>query len=449
MPYYQEWFVNDMRLSADRGVTRPVVTDQVISTSFRTRPHPAAVSRRELTELSVDPYAYFLTATDRRRYHEALAARGMRAQGRPDMGHPFESLRHTITGHPATINVGGAMLWTDCVATGSYESDMTNVHNGSFTTIPSLEKGSLETFAQQAYSRVAPTAVVFDASRFLGELREGLPRLGLSLLKDRAEFFKNLGGDYLNVTFGWIPFLGDLKNAATALYKATEQLAFNGKRVHRTYGRPPEVINGVLNGPRNVTFLNGTSVPAGFLPSGFPVPAKIRDRPTPFAQGSASGLFNQTVFTKSYRRERWFEGEFTSFYPLNFDPTNYFSRLNVLVNTQWTPSTLWELAPWSWLVDWELRIGDSIRANEIRANDLLVMHYGYAMEKTTYNAGFLARSPSYNFGTTGPKEVGGLATTVLKRRIRANPYGFRVGGTSGLSPSQLAILAALGLTKSR
>jgi hypothetical protein len=124
----------------------------------------------------------------------------------------------------------------------------------------------------------------------------------------------------------------------------------------------------------------------------------------------------------------------------------------VLLNPKITPSTLWELAPWSWLVDWNLRIGDTIRANELNANDLLIMHYGYAMEHTVYTTNMSWRATGPLTGTNPsfsgvPTRGGYFATTEYKRRIRANPYGFRTGGTGNLTGGQTAILGALGLTK--
>jgi hypothetical protein len=155
---------------------------------------------------------------------------------------------------------------------------------------------------------------------------------------------------------------------------------------------------------------------------------------------------------KTSTSKRWFEGEFSLFYPLKFDPESYLSRLDVLVNTKLTPRTLWELAPWSWLVDWNLRIGDTIKANELAANDNLIMHYGYAMEKTVYTTGLSwhqTSSPNVSgrIWNNFPNRGGYFATTTYKRRLRANPYGFQAGGQSALTGHQLGILGALGLTK--
>jgi hypothetical protein len=50
---------------------------------------------------------------------------------------------------------------------------------------------------------------------------------------------------------------------------------------------------------------------------------------------------------------------------------------------------------------------------------------------------------------TGPRKLNYMHETVVKRRVRANPFGFTPGVNGNLNSSQMAILAALGLTKVR
>jgi hypothetical protein len=147
---------------------------------------------------------------------------------------------------------------------------------------------------------------------------------------------------------------------------------------------------------------------------------------------------------------RRFEGEFSFFLPLTFDPDSYLSRLDVLTNLDMTAEVLWELAPWSWLVDWFLHLQDSIASNLLAANDRLIMHYGYAFEKTVYETelnwrrtGSTASSIWFGIPSSGRY----TATTTYKRRLRANPFGFQVGPDGSLSGNQMSILGALALTK--
>lgn len=448
MPYYQEWFVNEARESIHNGFPYLTIQDQTFVTSFRTRPHFKAISSREVTDISVDPYAYFLTSTDERRYHEALKARNLPAQGASDNGHAFELIRHTLKGGlPTVFRTAGNFTNVVIAFVGS---ELNSVHNGRWNRIPSFGSDTLGQFGRSAYARVAPTSVVFDAANFLGELRERLPHLGLEVLKNSSRFFRNLGGDYLNVEFGWKPFISDLIRAGKALELATSQLAQQGNRTHRSFGLPPVVNLETTSTMANTSVGLGAGVnfTMGLLPSDFPKPAKVWDHQVPASVGQSVPFATRLAY-KRFERKQWFEGEFSSFYPLDFDPTDYISRLNVLVNTKVTPEVLWNLQPWSWLVDWNLRIGDSIRSNQLRANDLLVMHYGYAMEKSVYTTGSSFSNPTNSVTVTYPQNAGMVATTTRLRRIRANPYGFGIGGASALSASQLAILGALLLTKSQ
>jgi len=400
-------------------------------------------------DATVDPYAYFLTSTDEKRYHEALKARGLPSMGMPDIGHPFESIRHTIESPILSSRRGVSHVWDGCLI-GYAGNELDSIHGGNHTKLPTfISSGGLDTFARQAYSRVAPTSVVFDAANFLGELHERLPSISFHAIKDSVRSFKGLGADYLNLAFGWSPFITEFMNAARALGRATQELSQQGVRVHRSYSVPMETTFADTKAPSNLStdLRNGFYVPTGFLPSLFPVPKEIQGFNTPWSGDVTAASYNQRYAFKRRTRRMWFEGEFSSFYPLNFDPSSYFDRLNVLVNTKVTPEVLWNLTPWTWLADWTLRIGDNIRANQLRANDLLIMHYGYAMEETVYTTGSSYGLPVNGFNQSDPKTATMIATTTRKRRIRANPYGFGVGGASALTADQLAILGALALTK--
>lgn len=323
-------------------------------------------------------------------------------------------------------------------------NELTHVHNGGLYHPATYKETGLDAFAQQAYNRSAPTAVVFDAGQFLGELREGLPRLSADVIRHQAGILKSAGSDYLNVEFGWKPFISDLQNAARALNGAVINYSQMGKRVHRRYSLP-ETTQEELGG-----YTNAASILSVWNP-GF---ALHYPQPTGFPTGLVSGPDVPSWYTvkKTRRSRRWFEGEFTNFLPLGLDTHDYMQRLSVLIDPRITAATLWELAPWSWLVDWNLRVGDTIRANEINANDRLVMHYGYAMEHTVYETRVdweQTREPSTTYFKYGNRPKFGVyrAQTEYKRRLRANPYGFRVGGIGGLTGQQAGILGALGLTK--
>ncbi len=452
MPYYREQF-NNRSVPVQHWNAGSLVRDAAIAmdtaevTGFRARPHRASIAPVEVSSLSADPYAYFLDSTSRKKYHDRLSERGLQAEGDPDRGHTFDLKRHQYIGPLATVTsvhpTAGTSVYMNCrlypaITAGTLDS----IHTGTLAGPASYQEGDLGTFAQQAYARVAPTSVIFDAGQFLGELREGLPRLTSSILLDKSKLFMNLGSDYLNFEFGWKPFIKDLQNAAKALLGATDMLAQQGKRVHRSYSLPLTHSAGTIasSGALSINLANSR----GFASSDSSLGSS-------FVTTTGALRTVSYDYTKTRNSKRWFEGEFSSFYPLGFDPNDFLQRLSVLVDPKITPSTLWELAPWSWLVDWNLRIGDTIRANEINANDLLIMHYGYAMETAVYSTAVSWRVTSVTSSTTRMSGVPTSAyyqnTTTYKKRLRANPYGFRVGGAGSLSGGQFAILGALGLTK--
>jgi hypothetical protein len=117
-------------------------------------------------------------------------------------------------------------------------------------------------------------------------------------------------------------------------------------------------------------------------------------------------------------------------------------RADKLIGLGLTPDVLWNLAPWSWAVDWFTNTGDVILNLTDWASDGLVMVYGYLMEHTivkdTYTLTFPGIFPRRNVTPM-------VFVTETKLRRKANPFGFGVNAND-LSDRQLAIITALGLT---
>jgi hypothetical protein len=111
---------------------------------------------------------------------------------------------------------------------------------------------------------------------------------------------------------------------------------------------------------------------------------------------------------------------------------------------QLTPETIWNLAPWSWAVDWFTNVGDVIANLSDWINDGLVMQYGYMMEYKYSKITYTPVGPSMFRSGNRPTQVSLVSET--KTRRRASPFGFGLTW-NGLSPKQLAIAASLGITK--
>jgi hypothetical protein len=296
---------------------------------------------------------------------------------------------------------------------------------------------NLEGFAQRALAGARPTLAEFSLSTFLGEIREGLPRAITSsgFFQERGKYFKGIGKDYLNAQFGWLPFLSDLQKLAYALFRAQSKLnAITGTPVRRH-----------VKGPKTNEVRQHAGVQ--FNLGAFAGSAEQLVKPIPNeSPGSyAIGVGNGTVIERIDSSLN-FSGSFVTLLPESYDDTKYLDRFWQLVDIRVTPSVLWNLAPWTWLVDWFLDLQGAIDANLQVSDENLLIHYAYASQKIEYSSlGWVTDPVS---GYTGDK-LASLIRGTLYRRVRANPYGFTVGTFGGLSTSQLAILGALGLSRGR
>jgi hypothetical protein len=127
------------------------------------------------------------------------------------------------------------------------------------------------------------------------------------------------------------------------------------------------------------------------------------------------------------------------------DRIRYFAaQADHLMGIRLTPETVWNLAPWSWAVDWFTNTGDIIHNISAFARDSLVMKYGYIMSHDHLD-GYCVMPGGTNFNGN----ITGGSVTYLrdrKKRFPASPY-FGFGTTGSLSAGQKAILLALGLSR--
>jgi hypothetical protein len=125
---------------------------------------------------------------------------------------------------------------------------------------------------------------------------------------------------------------------------------------------------------------------------------------------------------------------------------HYEQLANKVLGTRLSASAVWELTPWSWLIDWFVDISAFIGRVDRLASDSLVLRYGYVMREV-----FLERSvvPTQSIVTYDGALVAGWIPSVYSygaRRVRSTPYGFGLD-VGAFTPRRWAILAALGLTR--
>lgn len=286
----------------------------------------------------------------------------------------------------------------------------------------------LNAFGTSAIAAVLPTNPNASLATAIGELRrDGLPSIPGASFRDRADLARKAGHEYLNVEFGWLPLVNDLQAFADSVRRSKQLIdqyrRDSDRKIRRRFVAAPLIETSAP--------FNGSAL----------------------WHSGGGALFSPVTVTKQTETRLWFSGAFRYHVPVGDD---FYSRLsryeqyaNYLFGTRITPELVWNLAPWSWAVDWFTNAGDVIHNISQLGVDGLVMQYGYAMRHSrTSNK---ARSSISLSSLSGPTYTAHGSYDVVaetKERISANPYGFGITDTS-LSARQLAVLAALGLTRGK
>lgn len=325
--------------------------------------------------------------------------------------------------------------FTESTAIGSNYSNSTAEMNES----------SLMADGSTAISQCAPVNPTAGLASSLAEsFREGIPSLpGIQSWKKRTEILQAAGSEYLNYQFGWAPLKSEVDsvvNAARHHRDIMQNYRHNeGRDVHRRFDFSTET-------QRWDEEVTPSSPVQGILSTQFL-----------FAGAGAA----QRVTSVERQRKRWFEGCFTYGGPSKTDSfgraIGFGSEADAVYGLPLSPDVLWNLTPWSWAVDWFTNTGDLIHNVTNFALAGLVMRYGYMMEETTYtyytswgDGNFIgcdnlnATSKKFHLQREGSGRRG--LKTVSKSRVPASPFGFGVSW-DGLSPTQLAITAAIGITR--
>lgn len=243
-------------------------------------------------------------------------------------------------------------------------------------------------------------------------------------------FYQNLGNNYLNYQFGWRPFLNDLMDGVKSAHTMAKRLAQlrrdNGKWVRR---------RGIISSDTVVTPISAygtTSYP--LLTSEFYL--------NPVNPATESQYWHET-------RKHWFSAAFRYWIPDINEPDWEYNAIVKQLGLYPTPGLVWEVLPWSWLVDWFTNIGDVLDNVSGNAAENLTAKYAYLMSSLTVEKRAEARV-TVRTQLPEPQTMTLYSSAKIiwtyKLRTAANPFGFGVT-YAGLSAKQTMILAALGLSR--
>lgn len=375
----------------------------------------------------------------RQRWSEGHAWPPSRKSSTRDIGGDFSTVRYEEFGDsPHAILFGVDSFYSGVPTMIGPITAIEPYANESLRLVaPYLSPTELDAVGATAIAQTIPTNPIVDAATFLGELREGLPSVvGSQLLRDKTRTVReNAGSEYLNVEFGWKPLVSDLQKFVDVAKNSEEYLKQlrrdSGKNVRRRWRKPTEKSTAVV--------YDGSIGGFGNLSPWTP------NTPAFFSSG-------RVRVTEEVVRDVWFSGCFTYYLDPGTSALDRARRVtqeaDKLLGIRLTPEVLWNLAPWSWAVDWQTNIGDVLHNISAFQDDGLVLRYGYVMCQTTLTKSFQVTGlvPS-NPRSKAPSSLSWTRRSVVKQRKAATPYGFGILPQS-LSVRQGAILAALGLTKS-
>lgn len=301
-------------------------------------------------------------------------------------------------------------------------------------SMPKEDTSYLDQYGATAIKIVDPTNTNAQTGVALGEIlhdrKISIP--GIETWKRRTEVAKAAGAEYLSAVFGWLPLVKDVKDTSQSIRQSNVIL----KGYHENAGKPSHQEFAFDDEVSEAEFLlssNGSAAVAGGSVGVFSI-------------GGARVTLHRKQTVK-----RWFSGSFT--YTPPSDSSNQIQKLlgvdsdiDRLFGLSPTPELFWELTPWSWAIDWVSNAGDVIHNISSFVLGGLVMRYGYIMEETSIVDTYSMDHAGLR-GDTGSVPSSTVTYTVKARR-EANPFGFGLSW-DGLSPSQMLITAALGITRLR
>jgi hypothetical protein len=271
-----------------------------------------------------------------------------------------------------------------------------------------------------------------------------ITRMKASGVRDAAQA---VGSGYLNNVFGWTPLLRDVDGAIKTLL-VLDNMLFPEDSTRRSVRRILSTRGGITT----------SSIPLKFGPpleGSTTVSANNWGWNTYTASGS--GIANVSLGSHPAQTSvleeisLWATARFNT--TARPSPTNngYLDKAIELLGLEITPEVLWQVTPWSWLIDWFSNMGTVIGNLTTLGLSNTILNYAYSTVRMKTHVGVHV-DPAVVASGTGLRAFSGnfdfFYTNDFKVRIAASPFGFDVA-LDQLNAGQWAILSALGLARSR
>lgn len=381
-----------------------------------------------------------LLASARTRGDFYKAVRDHRRHSKYDNGHPFRTEKNS----PPTFDKLNIRM-VGCDSSGRQYPYRGNLIPGQgvglswWPTITERSPSQINAEGRRAIELTTPTAPEASLAEFALEMKERIPSLVGAQTARQGFSSRSLGGEYLNWEFGLKPFVKDLEELSQSVLRANDLVnqyaRDSGRVVRRSRLLSDETY---LTGEATYTTALGMSRLNG-----------VNQTSQLFVQSGNTRLHRRVDHMRvSVRFAGAFQYHLSEAHGFLGRMERYAQLANKLLGGQITASTVYELTPWSWLLDWGSDFGTFVSNVTAFSQDSLVLRYGYIMH--TYQGTRIRTAsglaPVYPGGSV-PASVSSQAERTVKVRTRSTPYGFGLN-LENLSPRRWAILGALGMTRS-
>lgn len=304
-----------------------------------------------------------------------------------------------------------------------------------------FQKQVSEVFADSAPDAKNASLIVTAIELLRGDLPSVLKNLRKYELR-RQSLAKSLGSEYLNIVFGWTPLIKEVTGVVKTFMTLDRLLYYESTRRKRQW-----------DGPLGSSYTRDTNSSAMSTLTSTDTDVCTYEGANRTSGIAWSGVVDQSIVWKEdYHLSARFAGlarPSRAADRFNDQALAFMGSLGLIGS----PSDAWELAPFSWLVDWAVNIGSGLEnaSNYLPSHGGRAIDYAYVTTKNVYSVEEKVQSlvpftgVVYSSSVTNDR---GVSTTTSLVRRRVSPFGVGID-LGDLSGSQMAILVALGLAKSR
>jgi hypothetical protein len=253
-----------------------------------------------------------------------------------------------------------------------------------------------------------------------------------------------VGSEGLNIMFGWTPLIQEYANLIKTGMALERVIYYESFRRKRQWDGPN--LRQDLSGTISLNNLNGV-----YQQSCFPLAGEVTGTSTGY------GIQYQQQAELIALEDYHFSSKYTGLAKAGRRANSFGDQAMDVVKRMGLvddPELLWDLTPYSWLVDWFSTMGESLANAHVYSplSGKYTADYAYLTTKQSVSvSGTLLRRITPITGDVKSHSLtsaSSMQNSVGKWRARATPFGFGLQ-LGSLSASQFAVLVALGFAKTR